>query len=340
MHGPLGERDRALVHALQIAPRASWTEVARTLGVGPTTAAARWERLRAEGVAWMSAYPAGTAEDLHLAFVELDVEAPHRHGILETLCRDPRAVSVEETSGDPDLFVTVMVPDHAALSRLVLDDLPRVPGVLRCRTHVASKVHWEGGRWRLDALDPAQQARLRSAAPTSGPPLRVRPLRPSGYAPLVEALSHDGRRSAADIARRLGRSPATVRRQAARLLSSGHLSLRCELAQPHSGWPLVGTWFARVPGEETARTVRSLTTHPQLRLCVSTVSRSDLLFTFWARNPDDLGRLESVLEEKLPAMTLTRRILTLRTRKRMGWLLDTAGLSTGEVVAPDPTLVA
>ena len=142
MQGPLEERDRALVHALQIAPRATWTEIARTLGVGPATAAARWERLREQGVAWMSAYPTGTAEDLRLAFVEVDVEAPHRHGVREVLCGDPRAVSVEETAGDPDLFLTVMVPDQAALSRLVLDDLPRIPGVSGCRTHVAlSLIH-------------------------------------------------------------------------------------------------------------------------------------------------------------------------------------------------------
>ncbi|MBE2999217.1 Lrp/AsnC family transcriptional regulator [Nocardiopsis sp. HNM0947] len=340
MQGPLEERDRALVHALQIAPRATWTEIGRTLGVGPATAAARWERLHEQGVAWMSAYPTGTAEDLHLAFVEVDVEAPLRHAVREALCRDPRAVSVEETAGDPDLFLTVMVPDQGALSRLVLDDLPRIPGVSGCRTHVASRVHWEGSRWRLDALDARQQARLRPSAPDPGPPGHPRRGRMNRDAPLVEALCQDGRRSAAEIARRLDRSPATVRRQAARLLSSGHLSLRCELAQPHSGWPLVCTWFARVPGGEIARTVRSLTTHPQLRLCVSTVSGSNLLFTFWARNPEDLGRLESVLEERLPAMTLTRRVLTLRTRKRMGWILDGSGRSTGEVVTPDPTLVA
>lgn len=38
---------------------------------------------------------------------------------------------------------------------------------------------------------------------------------------LLEALTYDGRRSAADLARITGRKPATVRRQVARLVASG-----------------------------------------------------------------------------------------------------------------------
>ncbi|MFE5097537.1 AsnC family protein [Streptomyces sp. NPDC056638] len=49
--------DLALVNALQLRPRASWTELAPPLGVTAGTLARRWERLTGEGLAWASAVP-------------------------------------------------------------------------------------------------------------------------------------------------------------------------------------------------------------------------------------------------------------------------------------------
>ncbi|MET7782244.1 AsnC family protein [Streptomyces mirabilis] len=57
------ETDLALVHALQIAPRAPWTAVGQALGIDPMTAARRWARLTGTGCAWVTCYPADV--DLH-----------------------------------------------------------------------------------------------------------------------------------------------------------------------------------------------------------------------------------------------------------------------------------
>ncbi|MFC7816954.1 AsnC family protein [Streptomyces sp. NPDC057367] len=43
------ELDLALVYALQIRPRAAWTEIAPSLGVTAVTLARRWERLTEAG---------------------------------------------------------------------------------------------------------------------------------------------------------------------------------------------------------------------------------------------------------------------------------------------------
>ncbi|MEU4746320.1 AsnC family protein, partial [Actinosynnema sp. NPDC023658] len=51
------ETDLRLVHALQAAPRATWHEVGRTLGVDPVTAARRWQGLVEAGCARVTAYP-------------------------------------------------------------------------------------------------------------------------------------------------------------------------------------------------------------------------------------------------------------------------------------------
>ncbi len=333
MHPHLDEQDLALVHALQIAPRVSWAEAARVIGSTPATLARRWERLHAEGLAWVTVHPGRRMSEVVVAFVDVDLDPGRRAETIRALCRDPRAVTVEEAARGRDLMVTVLETDQAALARFVLDELPRLPGVRRVDTHLATDVHWEGSRWRLDALDPGQEAALRESRRRSGgtPPTAVA----ANYRPLVEALATDGRRSAADLARITGRPPATARRQVSRLLSSDLLSFRCELAQVRSRWPTVCTWLARVPTDDVDRTVRSLATLPELRLCASTAGATNLLFTVWSRSPGELIRLERLLAEKLPSLRLEESAVMLRAPKRMGWILDADGRNTGEVV-PSP----
>lgn len=329
----LDEQDLALLHALQIAPRISWAQAARALGTTATTLAHRWQRLRDDGLAWVTVHPCRRNNATVVAFVDLDVSPADRERVIADLCADPRAATVEEAAGGRDLLVTALLPDREALTRFALDDLPGLPGVLRVDTRLATAVHWEGSLWRLDALDRSQQARLRSALPAEG---RGAAMIPDEYWPLVEALTEDGRRSAADLARRTGRNHATVRRQVAKLLSSGVLSFRCEVAQLCSGNPVVCTWFAQVPPADLDRTVQSLVTLPEMRLCASVSGDSNLMFTLWTASAAELVRVERLLSEKLPWLRLRESVLELRTRKRMGWVLDASGRSTGQVVVPGP----
>lgn len=334
MNPDLDEQDLALLHALQIAPRISWAQAARALGSTATTLANRWQRLRDGGLAWVTVHSGRRNNATVVAFVDLDVSPADRERVIADLCADPRAATVEEAAAGRDLLVTALLPDRQALTRFVLDDLPRIPGVQRVDTRLATAMHWEGSLWRLNALDRAQQAQLRSAVLATE--VRAPAVIPDEYWPLVEALTEDGRLSAADLARRTGRNHATVRRQVAKLLSSGVLSFRCEVAQLGSGAPVVCTWFAQVPPADLDRTVHSLVTLPELRLCASVSGDSNLMFTLWTASAAELFRVERLLSEKLPWLRLRESVLELRTRKRMGWVLDASGRSTGRVVVPGP----
>lgn len=323
------EHDIALLHALQIAPRAEWAELSGVLGSTPSTLAGRWERLREAGLAWLTVYPTVPRRDVTTALIEIELEPRHRAEAVAALCRDPRASTVEETAAGRDLIVTSFAQDHAALTEFVLDDLPRFPGVGRVRTHLVTEVHVEGADWRLDGLEPGQQEALRAHARKQQQPWTQLPPQ---YRPIVRTLTEDGRASAARIARAIDRNPATVRRQLARLLASDLLSFRCEIARLPSRWPVVCTWFAQVPAGSLERTVRSLRTIPELRLCLSVSGKANLLFIVWARSVNDLARLERRMSEKLPWLTLVESTLTLRMPKRMGWLLDEYGRNTGEFI--------
>ncbi|HBO54950.1 AsnC family transcriptional regulator [Janibacter sp. LM] len=325
------ELDLQLLHGLQIAPRVPWAQAARILGTSPVTLMQRWDRLRREGLAWVVTHPSGEGGGVLTAFVEVDLEPGRHAGALAALMRDPRALSIEQSARGRDLLVTVMARDLTALGGYLLDELPALPGVQRQRTSLALQIHRQGRDWRLQSLDQAQREGFASARRQTPPGPATMPRDPG---PIIEALVADGRVGAAEIARATGRNPATVRRHLARVIATGELAFRCEIAQDPTLWALHCTWFARVPEEAKERTVAALTTLPELRLCVSTTGESNLLVSVWARSPSDLMRLERLLADRLPWLALVESVVMLRTLKRFGWLVDDRGRATGEVVAP------
>lgn len=160
----IDERDLELLHALQIAPRVSWTDAARILGASRATLAERWQRLCAAGLAWVTAHPGGSYRNVTLALVEVDCVPGARARVVEAVCRDPRAVTVEESTRGRDLLLTVVTADLAGLTGFLLDELETLDGVARQRSYVATTVHRHGSHWRLDALSPDQQAAFERVA--------------------------------------------------------------------------------------------------------------------------------------------------------------------------------
>ena len=321
-----------MVNALQIAPRVSWSQAGRVLGVTAHSLALRWERLRASGAAWVTVHPGGTYRHHVTALIEVDCRAGAHHEVVAALCADPRVVTVEESTQGYDLLLTVMTGDMAQMSRFVIDDLADMVGVASRRTYLATSVHRDGSGWRLDALNRAQVRELETIARTSGVTIATTP--PVNAWPIIRELSSDGRRTAADIAERLGRNPATVRRQLPRLLASGMVSIRCEIAQSASRRPISCTWRARLTAADETRTVAALRTLPNLRLCMSTTGEANLLITVWTVDLARVLDIERELGAKLPWLKLRDSGINLRTVKRLGSLLDENGYATGETITP------
>lgn len=323
------EVDLKLVHALQAAPRATWHEIGRVVGVDPATATRRWQGLVDAGSARVTAYPDVRlwARDHCNAFVELDLQPAARAHAVAVLSRVPQIASISIVSSGRDLFLTVLTPDLATLSRLVLHQLQRLPGVRGTRTHAITTVYGEGNHWRLDALSPQRHAHVPLGTGT-------RPVWKDHHRTVLRALE-DGRSTAADIAAQTARSGSTVRRWLTEMIDGGLLSLRCEVAQPLTGWPVAATFWARVPPDELHRTAAALTELPEVRLCAATTGADNLVMTLWLRSLGDVQHLEAELAGKLPALTLTDRAVTLQAVKRMGCLLDDTGRITG-VVPIDP----
>ncbi len=323
--------DRAVLHALQIRPRASWTELGRVLDVDPATVGRRWVRLHRTGSAWTTCYPGGRLMgSVCLAFVEIDVHAGRAVEVGRTLATYPQVVTVEQMAGGRDLFTTVMIRDLGALSELVTEHIAALPGVLRTRAQLSTRVFTEGSRWRLRALTPAQRSRLAPpAADRASGALDDHDLR------LVTALSADCRRAAVDLADEVGLSPPNVRRRVAALAHAGDAAMRCEIARDLTGWPISASLWASVPPGQLDKVVAGLGALPELRMCSTVTGPHNLLFTVWLKSVADVGRLEALLGERLPQLRLVDRAVALRQIKLMGRMLDEHGRA-GEAVPIDP----
>lgn len=326
---PLDELDRAVVHALQIHPRASWTLVGEVLRVNPVTAARRWQRMTAAGLAWVTAYPRLSGPRVVVsAIVEIDTEPGAGERVAETLAKDPAVVNVKLVAGGRDLVVTLHSAGLSDLTRRTTE--LAIPGVRATRTQVATAVPTDGSRWRLRSLDAESCARIEAAG---RPPTR-KPRPPAWDAldvRLLEQLSVDARASANALAEAVGAGLTTVRARMDTLLAEGVI-LRCDLARPLSGWPLSAVYFASVPAEHLRETSEVLASALEVRSCAVTAGPHNLVIDVWLRALDDVHAFEAHLSRRLPKLSIQDRSVVLRTVKHMGRLLDPAdGHCTGVV---------
>ena len=332
----IGEDDLALVHALQVRPRASWAELSEVLGCTPATAARRWERLAETGSAWVTAVPGPNCSAL-TAYVGLRCAPGTREDVAAALAGDPAAVTVEITAGSHDLLVEVITADLATFGRYLLDRIERLSGVTGSTVAIATNVVTEASRWRLDALAPGQSAALGDAdRPGSVPRRQLTELDRR----LLAGLGRDGRLAWHRLAHVAGTSAATARRRTERLLGSGEAALRCDVAGPLFERPVTVSLWAQVPAPELGAVARHLAAVPSVRFVATTAGRQNLLVTLWLRSAEEVHRLEAELAARHPAVLVQDRTIALRTAKRMGRIFDASGCGVASVpLAPwvEPT---
>ncbi|MFL1381276.1 Lrp/AsnC family transcriptional regulator [Nocardiopsis protaetiae] len=325
----LDDVDQQLVHALQIAPRASWTVLGRVLGIDAATAARRWQRLHDSGAAWITCYPGPSLAGAGgcLAFIEVDCASGHLLPVARAFTELPHVSTVEHVTGDRDLLLTVMTEDVGALSRWVVGSLDTMEGVRSSRTHLAGSVFTEGSRWRLRALTPAQVERLS----TEALPVEAADLPDELDRRIMVELSMDGRMSYTALAERCDSSPDTVRRRVRHLFAARMVQARCEVARPLSDWPSVILLWAGVPADAIADAAQRITAMREVRLCAGVTGRHNLLIAAWSRSVEDSQRFEADLLRVVPDLVVGDRAVGLWQAKLLGQRLDQRGYRTGGV---------
>ena len=332
------ELDLAIVNCLQLQPRASWTLVGRALDIDPVTVARRWQRLSSAGIAWVSGRATGQGRpESCLAVVELSCTAAETLAIARRVTELPHVLSVEHTSGPRSLTILVEVRDLAFLSRFLLESVGTIPGVVATSSHAVTKVYSMGDHWQLHVLDPAQQAvMLREQQPRLDGLTSDQADLARGYDPvdrqLILLLGEDGRMPVATMAARAGLSESTVRRRLAGLVGNGRVVLRCDMALPDSGWPVISWLWASADAGDIDAVAMTLRRLPGIRVCWRISGGGpNLMLALTTHSLHELSLVEARLAAEVPQMTIHDRSMVLRSIKRMGRELDLDGRSIRSV---------
>ncbi|MEU2835229.1 Lrp/AsnC family transcriptional regulator [Streptomyces lavendulae] len=325
----LDEVDLAILHTLQLSPRASWARVARVVSIDSATAARRWRRLEAAGLAWVTCQPPAEP-DTHFALVEIECEHGWLGEVTRAVCEDPCCFSVDVTSGSRDLMVLVGARSYDALTAYVINRFQKVPHIRATRTHVASPRFSDASRWRLSSLDSSQIGIARQgtgprrAAPWKG-------LEDEDWAMGLE-LGRDGRAAVAHLARHCGTNESATRRRLDRLLANGQLTLRTEVARQATSTGVQALFFADSAVGQLEHRMALLARRPEIRAVFSYVNPYALAFTVWVRSLEHLLRFEKQVTQAL-SLSMRDRVLVLCSAKRVGRMLDPLGRSLEHVPA-------
>jgi DNA-binding Lrp family transcriptional regulator len=329
----LDRDDRRLIAALQVRPRASWTELGAVLGLSSVTLARRWARLCESGVAWMTVAPnlqPGTGSlGLGVALVELRVPPGQVLETADELAQVPEVATIDVTAGSRDLVLTIIAGDDESLARLLLERLHSIGTVLAIHSHPVTRTYVDGSSWRMPGLTEPERARL-AAHPAPTNRSRVTPLAEA----VARELARDGRVSSTDLAARLDLRPRRARELIAEVVGTGRLRFRTELARRQSGYPLCTWYLLRTPASQRDNVAQRIATLQQVRAVVAVVGQYDLAIDVWTRTIDDVQTLEATIEERMRGVQIVDRAVVLRTVKLMGRLLDDSGCARGFVPLP------
>ncbi|MDV6277781.1 Lrp/AsnC family transcriptional regulator [Rhodococcus erythropolis] len=324
----MDELDLALINAVQLRPRAPWSEMAEPLGVDAATLSRRWTRLTETGAAWVTCYPGNSQVQFGaIALMEVCCRPGTSEAVAERIARHPYPLTVEITSGDRDLILTVAAASSRALSDYVLRVISREPDVTAVRTMPVVGAYREASRWRLDSLDPVQRTTLQTDRSTD----KASPRSLAEDRRLLLALGENGRMPITEISERTGLPATTLRRRIDHLTKTGRAVLRCDFAHEPAGWRAqVMLWLRAIPNEQD-RIADALVQMSTTRACWALAGRANLGLYLWLHTMQDLPHIEREITRRFPTADVIDRAVTLRVVKRTGRMLDQSGRATSHV---------
>ncbi|MFI0777621.1 Lrp/AsnC family transcriptional regulator [Streptomyces sp. NPDC021212] len=265
---PLDDADLDLVAALQVAPRAPLSALADVLGSSASTVGRRLTRLADERllrVIGQVEWPMlAEGNPMHIWVATVPGQARQVAGRLAEL---PEIPFVATTTGRTDVYCSLHATRRAGARELLMNRIPSVPGIRSAHTELVLRASAKSDAWRLRRLRDDQLWALREVAEPLNEPAEPATVADFGAEELgaVELLRHDGRASAAEVARALGISRSTAYRLTQSLLRRGLVRPRVEIEPALLGYALeVVVELHAAPGA-IQQVADALARHPSAR---------------------------------------------------------------------------
>lgn len=322
----LDEVDRQLLHALLVAPRASFRLLGEVIGVADQTAARRYRRLtetvglRVHGA--VNGQRAGRTDWL----VRIQAAPGSSERIAAAIARRPDTRWVRLFSGGTEIVCTLQARSPEQPTALFLRALPGSRHVTGITAHSILNVFSPAGFGALaGALSAGQLAALRAearspaqdAAPAEEP-ASAAVLRPDDE-PLLAALSRDGRAPVSALAGVTHWHESTVRRRIADLQRAEVLYFDLDVDDS----VLLGVnahvmmWLAVEPAHLDAAG-RALAGHPEIPFAAATTGPTNLVASALFRDTAELYAYLTTRLTGIPGLRSVETAPVIRTVKRAG----------------------
>jgi DNA-binding Lrp family transcriptional regulator len=307
--------DRQLLHALTVAPRASFRLLAEVVGVSDQTIARRYRRLTARAGLRVVGLVDGERVGWVDWLIRLQATPGTAQRIADALASRPDTRWVRLYSGGTEIICTVQTRSPEQRNALLLRGLPGSRHVTAITAHsilhVFTPTAWVG---YTSALSAAQLATLREAVPDTPPPPQ-QPAPPPGTAdawsladatvlrsedePLLAELARDGRTPIADLAAATHWHESTVRRRLEELQRAGLLYFDMDIDDSYLGVSAnLALWLKVEPAHLEAAGCM-IAAHPEVPFAAAITGPANLAVTAVFR---DTRQLYTYLTTRLAAV--------------------------------------
>jgi DNA-binding Lrp family transcriptional regulator len=271
--------DAQVTHALRINGRAGYREIGAVLGVSDQMVARRYRRLRDEAGLRVVGLPNPIELGYETWVLRLRAAPDAALQIAGALARRPDTGWVSITSGGTEIACNVRVPASADREALLLQKLPRTPRLVAVTAHCLIHVY-VGGAVGPDRRDDALSAEQIAALTPGWRSGAVAPAHlTEADAPLIEALSWDGRISYTDLAAATGWPESTVRRRVQELFGSGSLYTDVEIEPEFFGFRAVVLLWLSVAPSRVASVGAALREHEEVVFAAATTGPTNVQVT-------------------------------------------------------------
>lgn len=305
--------DRKIVAALQIDGRAEWQQISNVVEASESTVLRRTQRMIESG----SVRVVGIADPVRCGFghwvilqIRCEVGAVLRVARSLKERSDVRYVSL--ITGAYDIVVELIVSSREHLSRVMLEELPRVEGIRETTTRMVLRNFKMAYDWSRELLGEAAES---LDPPEDSRDTRIYELDPVELK-LYELLLKDGRRSYSELARLAQISASMARRRVESLRERGCIKFATLVDPALLGYGVECICWVRVDLDRLEQAAGSLAQLPQVRYISATIDYSDLVCEVVLHSHEDLYDFCTRKLGALPGVQQVNANLKLRTIKQ------------------------
>ena len=322
----LNDVDRQLLHALTVAPRASFRLLAAVLGVSDQTVARRYRRLADTAGLRVFGLIDGPRAGWVDWLVRLQAAPGSAQRIADTLAHRPDTRWVRLYSGGTEIVCTLQARSPEQRNALFLQGLPGSRHVTAITAqsilHVFSPVAYVGyasalSDAQLSALGEALREPLEGQDEGAWPPGAQTALRAEDD-PLIAELARDGRATVADLAAATHWHESTVRRRIDELRRAGLLYFDIDIDDEVLGVSAnVMLWLTIEPASLDAAG-RAVAAHPEIPFAAATTGATNLAVSAVFRDTRQLYAYLTTRLAELPGLQSVETAPIIGTIKRAG----------------------